>query len=258
MAATATATHSVRDDICKKLDIERCTVVSESPDRPNIFYEVKVRSTMEEDFSSIIEELRAKKNKSSRVLVYCRSLNLCSDLFIYFLSELGKGSYFPPGADEISDNRLFGMFHANTPEHNKTVILSSMEREDGVVRVVFATIALGMGVHFVGLNRTIHYGAPSAIEDYFQECGRAGRSGDHAESTIYWKPRDAPLRKDLSNPSNAELAAVRHYLQNDVDCRRFQLLRYFDPMMVATLRTRDLFLCCDVCLASFTKQCNVP
>ena len=60
------------------------------------------------------------------------------------------------------------MFHAQTPQHNKDVILSSMQKEDGIVRVVFATVALGMGVHFMGMNRVIHYGAPSTIEDYFQ------------------------------------------------------------------------------------------
>ena len=32
-----------------------------------------------------------------------------------------------------------------------------------IVRIVFATVALGMGVNFVGLNRVIHYGAPSSI-----------------------------------------------------------------------------------------------
>ncbi len=69
-----------------------------------------------------------------------------------------------------------------------------------------------MGVNFVGLNITIHYGAPTAIEDYFQESGRAGRSGAIAKSTIFWKPVDAPIRKDLSNPRDAELAAVQHYL----------------------------------------------
>ena len=38
-------------------------------------------------------------------------------------------------------------------------------------------------------------GAPRSIEDYFQECGRAGRSGDLAKSVIYWIPVEAPLRK---------------------------------------------------------------
>ncbi len=110
----------------------------------------------------------------------------------------------------MSDNRLFGMYHSNTPAHNKQVIMENMQKADGVVRVVFATVALGMGVDFVGLNSIIHYGAPSSIENYFQESGRAGRSRDPAKSVIYWKPSDAPLQKDLSKPRIAELAAVRH------------------------------------------------
>ena len=145
------------------------------------------------------------------------------------------------------------MFHANTPAHNKNVILSSMKIETGVVRVVFATVALGMGVHFVALNRTIHYGAPSSIQDYFQESGRAGRTGEPAKSTIYWKPKDAPLRKDLSNPRDAEVAAVRHYLENDRDCRRVQLLQYFD-ISLNKQSVHDAMLCCDVCAKNATKD----
>ena len=38
------------------------------------------------------------------------------------------------------------MFHSSTPQHNK-VILRSLTRNNGVVRVVFATVALGMGVN---------------------------------------------------------------------------------------------------------------
>ena len=56
-------------------------------------------------------------------------------------------------------NCLFGMFHSNIPPHNKKVILQSMQKEDGIVCVVFATMALGMGVNFVTLNTVYHYGA---------------------------------------------------------------------------------------------------
>ena len=52
------------------------------------------------------------------------------------------------------------MFHAGTPAYNKEVILSSLEDSCGVVRIVFATIALGMGVNVAGLNTIWHYGAP--------------------------------------------------------------------------------------------------
>ena len=58
----------------------------------------------------------------------------------------------------------------------------------------------------------------STIEDYFQEIGRAERSGGVSTSTIMWKPSDAPLWKDLSGLRHAEIAAVRHYLENDIEC----------------------------------------
>ena len=59
--------------------------------------------------------------------------------------------------------------------------------------MVFATMALGVGVNFVALNTIYHYGAPRTIDDFFQESGRAGRSGAQAKSVVYWKPSDAPL-----------------------------------------------------------------
>ena len=38
----------------------------------------------------------------------------------------------------------------------------------GTVRVVFASVAMGMGIDLHGVDTVIHYGAPSSIEDYFQ------------------------------------------------------------------------------------------
>ena len=79
----------------------------------------------------------------------------------------------------------------------------------GVVRVVFATMALGMGVDFKDLDCVVHYGAPRSLDDYFQESGRAGREGQQSVSTIFWKPSEAPLWKDLSNFHNKEVAFAR-------------------------------------------------
>ena len=121
-------------------------------DRPNTYYEVFPRSDIDSDIKPLVDELRQNKVHMSRVIIYCRSLNMCSDLYAFFLSTLGEESYYPSDALKISDNRLFGMYHANTPSHNKEVILNSMQKADGVVRVVFATVALGMGVNLVGVN----------------------------------------------------------------------------------------------------------
>ena len=63
-------------------------------------------------------------------------------------------------AEQVSDNWLFGMFHTCTDVHSKRVIMDSLCQPDGVVRVVFVTMALGMGVDFKNLDLVVHYGAP--------------------------------------------------------------------------------------------------
>lgn len=148
MACTATATRSDKVEVLESLEMRGCVEVSASPDRPNIFYDVKKRTDIDTDLYQVLDSLRVKTISAPRVIVYCRSLDMCAELYAHFLHELGEGSYYPPGAPQISDHRLFGMYHACTPEHNKDVVLQSFLLPDGVVRVVFATVALGMGVNF--------------------------------------------------------------------------------------------------------------
>ena len=102
----------------------------------------------------------------------------------------GKSQYYPPSAPELSENRLFGIFHISTPQHSKDVIMGSLQDSYGTVRVVFASVAMGMGIDLHGVDTIIHYGAPSSIEEYFQASGRRGQSGDSAYSIVYRTPKD--------------------------------------------------------------------
>lgn len=63
---------------------------------------------------------------------------------------LGHKGYYPSGAQQISNNRLFIMFYSKTDKHYKDAIMRSMAKADGVVQAVLATEALGEGVNFVG------------------------------------------------------------------------------------------------------------
>ena len=74
--------------------------------------------------------------------------------------------------------------------------MKSFGQPDGVVRIVFATMALGMGVDFKNLDFVIQYGAPRSLEDYFQESGRAGRDNQQSLAGVYWRPVEAPVRAD--------------------------------------------------------------
>ena len=77
---------------------------------------------------------------------------ICADLFSRFSYEMGKSQYYPPSAPERSENCLFGMFHASTPQHSKGVIMGSLPDCHGTVRVVFASVAMGMGIDIHGVE----------------------------------------------------------------------------------------------------------
>ena len=145
-------------------------------------YLVCERTSIEDDLAFLVEDLRENNTKAKCVIVYCCSLNMCSSLYAHFLYKLKEKAITP-----LVPTRLvtIGFLECSILIHNKEVILKSMVDVDGTIRVVFATMTLGMRVNFVGLNTTIHYSAPHSIDDYFQESGRAGRSGVKPTSTIY-------------------------------------------------------------------------
>ena len=205
MACTATATRSVREEIISSLEMGNCVHISASPDRPNMFYEVRNRTDIDSDMSGLVRTLGEKLVDTPRVIVYCQSLDTCSDLFAYFLYVLGTKSYYPAGAEELSENRLFGMYHSCTPQHNKDVILQSLRKPDGVVRIVFATVALGMGIDLQDVNTVIHYGAPRSLEDISRKADGGGRRGSSVRSIVYWRVRDCPVKSSPSTVHDHEL-----------------------------------------------------
>ena len=140
------------------------------------------------------------------------------------------------------------MYHAGTIPRIKNVILSSLSETHGVVRVVIATVALGMGVDLRDIRMIVHYGAPTTIEDYFQESGRGGRGGQQAKSVIYWKPSDVPhCHKPKLSAKDWEVELMRRYLENNATCRRTWLLRHFDGSLT---HSSDPLYCCDICAAA--------
>ena len=245
LACTATATKSIREEVLKSLDMYDCDFVFTSPDRPNIFYEVRPRTEIDLDMKPFLCSLKNDLVKAPRVIVYCKSLNLCADLYAHFMAELGDDAYFPAHSqtEKIIANRLIGMFHSRTTDNNKDLLLKSLTIPDGKVRIVFATSALGMGIHMTDVNTIVHYGAPSSIDDYFQSSGRGGRSGSEARSIVFWIPHDCPLRKNPKTTRDNEVVSVRNYLEN-ATCRRSWLLKYFDPFLTSNVTPAH---CCDIC-----------
>ena len=83
--------------------MSKVVTVKLSPNRSNIMYVVRRRTDLETDFLSSLKE---KQRDTPRVIVYCRTLMICADLFSHFSYVMGKGQYYPLGAPELSENRL--------------------------------------------------------------------------------------------------------------------------------------------------------
>ena len=92
--------------ICGKLQLSGCRLVSTSPDRPNIYYEVISRQDVETDINSIASQLEETTVEMPRMIIYCRSRNLCADFYQFFLHYLGETSYYPLGAPKLCINHV--------------------------------------------------------------------------------------------------------------------------------------------------------
>ena len=81
------------------------------------------------DISFVLEDLSLNAVEAKRMIVYCRSLNMCSALYSHFLYTLGDKSCHPPGAEHISDNILYNY---KKEDHNKEAIMAPASMSSGV------------------------------------------------------------------------------------------------------------------------------
>ena len=64
----------------------------------------------------------------------------------------------------------------------KKAVLESLANPDGIVRRVFATQSLSMGINYQNFRCVYHWGIPRSLEQYFQQVEREGRDGSHSQS----------------------------------------------------------------------------
>ena len=174
---------------------------------------------MEETFSSLIDEVRVKRCQMNRTIIFCRTYNDTSHLYLLFKSKLGSEMTQPVGYPDIPKFRLVDMFTACNSSHVKNSILRSFNSRYSRLRIVIATIAFGMGIDCSDVRRIIHWSPPSDVESYIQETGRAGRDGQTAVVTLFYNKRD--LSFSYMDDS------IKHYCLNNKQCHREALFKEF-------------------------------
>lgn len=125
MALTATATKTLCESVMKTLGMENVFVVSESPDKPNIVYNVHSFESMEINFKPLINKLRTERTSMGRTLIYCRSQDACAKLYLWSVKCcLGSNSTDPPMAPDTPEFRLFDCFMSAThPKVKESIII---------------------------------------------------------------------------------------------------------------------------------------
>ena len=234
VALTATATKATKGTICDVLMMSNPRVIFESPNRRNVTYSLNYmdkNSELECYFDWLVEDLKEKRESCARTIIYCQTIRQCSLVYASLKGMLGKNMYMDIDNPKTT---LVEMLHSCTPSANKENILGSFADEKGIIRVLVATIAFGMGVDCKAVSRVIHFGPSKNIESYAQETGRAGRDGSQSVAFLLY---------------NGVLLAhvepdIKAYVMKD-QCRRVAMLNHFEDTPADN--PQEPHFCCDFC-----------
>lgn len=193
LALTATADHSVRQEIASQLRLAP-QVVAEPIDRSNIFLDVESVSN-EADKRTRLTELVSQLQGPG--VIYFSSKQLASDTASALQQQTGL---------------RVAAYHAGLTGDDRYKIQQQFMAGD--LDVICATSAFGMGIDKNDVRYVIHYHLPADLGSYAQEMGRAGRDGQPSVAILLYAPGDERLPEALNEANRPDELTIHRFYAN--------------------------------------------
>lgn len=233
MALTATANEKVKKDIVHHLKMINPILLKQSFNRSNLYYTIKNKDS---NHVSWIKDYILTEKRGCAGIIYCSTRINCEKVS-ESLNSYGLRTSF---------------YHAGMTNDERSTVQNMWQT--GELQLICATVAFGMGIDKPDVRFVIHLALPRNLEGYYQETGRAGRDGKQSDCIMLYSPadarsiqgmiqRDKELTYEGKRNHTEKLQQVVQYCNNHIECRRKQVLHYFNENFDLNLCNRQ----CDNC-----------
>ncbi len=196
LATTATANNIVIKDIIDQFGGD--VFISRGPlTRESLSIQVSELNNDYEKYAFILQNINYLKGTG---IIYCTTTKDCENLSDFLNSQNISAMPFHSKLDDYSNNEALFLFKENR------------------IKVIVATVKLGMGFDKGDVGFVINYNIPKNIALCYQEIGRAGRNIDNADIIILSSNRDYELNEyfiENAFPSEDDSKLVYEYIKNN-------------------------------------------